>query len=193
MHDDLGFIPATELAGRIRSKLVSPVEIIDHALRRIEALNPRLNAFCLVFADEAREQARAAEAAVLRGDALGPLHGLPISIKDNIAVKGMPQTSGSRLMRDNIATETSPIGARVIAAGGIVVGRTNTPEFAGRGSTDNPLFGETRNPWDLGRTAGGSSGGAGSAVAAGLTPLSVGTDGAGSKRIPASFYGIHGH
>jgi aspartyl-tRNA(Asn)/glutamyl-tRNA(Gln) amidotransferase subunit A len=191
--DDLCFLPATELAAKIRARQISPVEAVEAVLARIEDLNPRLNAFCFVHADEARQLARAAEAAVLRGDDLGPLHGVPVSVKDNVAIEGKPLTYGSRLLRDNVARETSPIGARIATSGAIVVGRTNTPEYAWRGSTDNRLFGETRNPWDLTRTAGGSSGGAGAAVAAGLTPLSLGTDGAGSIRIPASFCGIVGH
>ena len=189
----LCFLPATDLAAKIRAREISPVEIVEAVLRRIEAINPRLNAFVLIHADEAREQARVAETAVLRGEELGPLHGVPVSLKDNVAVAGKPSTYGSRLLRDNVAREDAPIAARIARAGGIVVGRTNTPEFAWRGSTDNRLFGETRNPWDLGRTAGGSSGGAGAAVAAGLAPLAVGTDGAGSIRIPASFCGIVGH
>src|SRR5215212_10387639 len=171
--DPLCFLPATDVAAKIRAREVSPVEAVDAVLDRIEALNPRLNAFCFLHADEARAQARSAEAAVLRGDELGPLHGVPMSVKDNLAIAGKPHTNGSRLLRDNIARESSPIGTRLIEAGGIIVGRTNTPEFAWRGSTDNRLFGETRNPWDLTRTAGGSSGGAGSAVAAGLTALSI--------------------
>lgn len=191
--DALCRLTATELAARIRARDVSPVEAVDAALARIEALNSRLNAFCFVHADEARALARAAEAAVLRGDDLGPLHGVPVSVKDNVAIAGQPLTYGSRLLRDNVAGETSPIGARIAASGAIIVGRTNTPEYAWRGSTDNRLFGETRNPWDLARTPGGSSGGAGAAVAADLTPLSLGTDGAGSIRIPASFCGIVGH
>lgn len=191
--DDRCFLPATVLAAKIRAKELSPVEAVDAVLARIEALNPKLNAFCFVHADEARQLARAAEAAVMRGDDLGPLHGVPVSIKDNVPIAGKPLTYGSRLLRDNVARETSPLAARIVAAGAIIVGRTNTPEYAWRGSTDNRLFGETRNPWDLTRTAGGSSGGAGAAVAAGLTPLSLGTDGAGSIRIPASFCGIVGH
>jgi aspartyl-tRNA(Asn)/glutamyl-tRNA(Gln) amidotransferase subunit A len=191
--DALCFIPATDLAAKIRAKELSPAEVVEAVLRRLEALNPRLNAFTLIQAEEAREQARGAEAAALRGDDLGPLHGVPVSIKDNVPMAGKPLTYGSRLLRDNIAREDAPTVTRIAQAGGIVVGRTNTPEFAWRGSTDNRLFGETRNPWDLGRTAGGSSGGAGAAVAAGLAPLALGTDGAGSIRIPASFCGIVGH
>jgi len=195
----LCFLSATDAAARIRSKDLSPVELMDAVLRRIEALNPRLNAFTLVHADEAREQARAAEAAVTRAGSssaeppLGPLHGVPVSVKDSVPFQGKPSTNGSRLLRDNIAQEDGPIATRIAAAGAIVVGRTNLPEFAWRGSTDNRLFGETKNPWNLGRTSGGSSGGAGAAVAAGLAPLAIGTDGAGSIRIPASFCGIVGH
>src|SRR2546423_7942256 len=112
-QDDLCFRPATEIAAQIRAKRLSPVEIVDAVLRRIEALNPRLNAFCFLHADEARGAARAAEAAVVRGEALGPLHGVPISIKDNVPVEGKPMTSGSRLMRDHIARESSPLASRV--------------------------------------------------------------------------------
>ncbi len=189
---ELCFMPATELAARIRAREVSPVEAVEAVLGRIDELNPRLNAYCLVLHERARERARAAEAAVSRGEPLGPLHGVPISVKDNLLMAGQPFTYGSRLLRDNVATEDSPVVERIEAAGAIVVGRTNTPEFAWRGSTDNRLFGETRNPWDLGRTAGGSSGGAGAAVAAGLGPLALGTDGAGSIRIPSSFCGLVG-
>jgi aspartyl-tRNA(Asn)/glutamyl-tRNA(Gln) amidotransferase subunit A len=192
-QDDLCFLPAVDLAAKIRTREVSPVEAVDAVLARIEAVNPQLNAFVFLHADEARAQAKAAEAAVLRGDDLGPLHGVPVSVKDNLAIAGMPSTYGSRLLKDNVPKETAPIGERIIKAGGIIIGRTNTPEFAWRGSTDNPLFGETRNPWDVTKTSGGSSGGAGAAVAAGLTSLSLGTDGAGSIRIPASFCGIVGH
>lgn len=186
-------MPAVELAAKIRERAVSPVEAVDAVLARIDALNPTLNAFVFVHADEARQLAREAEAAVMRGDDLGPLHGVPVSVKDNLAIAGKPSTYGSQLLKDNVARETSPIGERIIASGGIIVGRTNTPEFAWRGSTDNPLWGETRNPWDTGKTAGGSSGGAGAAVASGMAPLALGTDGAGSIRIPASFCGIVGH
>src|SRR6266536_4567029 len=190
--DDLCFPPTTEIAAQIRTKRLSPVEIVDAVLRRGETLNPRLNAFCFLHADEARESARAAEAAVMRGDVLGPLHGVPISIKDNVCVAGKPMTSGSRLLRDNVAHESSPLATRIEAAGGIIVGRTNLPEFAWRGSTDNRLFGETRNPWDPTRTPGGSTGGGAAAVAAGMGPLALGSDGAGSIRIPASFCGLVG-
>jgi aspartyl-tRNA(Asn)/glutamyl-tRNA(Gln) amidotransferase subunit A len=189
---EICFLPAAEVAAQVRAGEVSPVEVVDAALRRIDAVNGALNAYCRVRYEEARAEARVAEAAVRRGDPLGPLHGVPISLKDNLLMAGEPYTYGSLLLRDTIAKEDAPVVERVKAAGAIVLGRTNTPEFAWRGSTDNRLFGATRNPWNLERTAGGSSGGAGAAVAAGLGPLALGTDGAGSIRIPASFCGIVG-
>ncbi|MBA3450016.1 MAG: amidase [Chloroflexia bacterium] len=189
---ELCFLPAVELAARIRAREISPVEVVDAVLRRADELNPRFNAFTVILGEAARAQARQAEAAARRGDPLGPLHGVPISVKDNLLMTGQACTYGSRLLRDNIAREDAPGIARVVAAGAIIVGRTNTPEFAWRGSTDNPLFGPTRNPWNLERTPGGSSGGAGAAVAAGVGPIALGTDGAGSIRIPSSFCGIVG-
>src|SRR5688500_15672323 len=116
-NDALCFLPATDLAAKIRAREVSPVEAVDAVLERIEALNPQLNAFCFVHADEARAQARVAEAAVLRGDDLGPLHGVPVSVKENLAIEGKPHTNGSRLLKDNIARESSPLGPRIVEAG----------------------------------------------------------------------------
>ena len=191
---DLCFTPAIELAEMIRRKEVSPVEVTEAVLARIERLNPTLNAFCTVTAEEALTAAREAETAVARGAALGPLHGVPISIKDLTITKGVRTTRGSRLYADAVPDEDAPVVERVRAAGAIIVGKTNTPEFGWKGDTSNPLFGVTRNPWDPTRqaSAGGSSGGAGAAVAAGLAPLALGTDGAGSIRIPSSFCGIVG-
>ena len=191
---DLCFTAATDLAGMIRRKEVSPVEVTEAVLARIERLNPALNAYCTVTAEEALAAAREAESAVVRGVALGPLHGVPISIKDLTITKGVRTTRGSRLHADAVPDEDAPVVERVRAAGAIIVGKTNTPEFGWKGDTSNPLFGVTRNPWDPAReaSAGGSSGGAGAAVAAGLAPLALGTDGAGSIRIPASFCGIVG-
>src|SRR3989441_2113755 len=137
-------------------------------------------------------RARDAERQVTRGEPLGPLHGVPISIKDNLWTAGERTTYGSRLLREFVAPEDAPSVAGRRPAGPIFVGRTNLPEFAWRGSTDNPLFGESRNPWDLTRTPGGSTGGGAAAVAAGLAPLALGSDGAGSIRIPASFCGLVG-
>jgi aspartyl-tRNA(Asn)/glutamyl-tRNA(Gln) amidotransferase subunit A len=194
VNDDLPWTPATALAAMIRTKKISPVEVVATTLARIEKLNPRLNAYVTVVADEARARAKAAERALTRRSAtLGPLHGVPYSVKDLVVTKGVRTTFGTPLHRDNVPTEDAPIVARMTAAGGIMIGKTNTPTFGWIGATHNLLFGVTRNPWDLERTPGGSSGGASAAVAGGLAPLAVGTDGGGSIRIPASFAGIFGH
>ena len=189
---DLCFTSAVELAALIRRRALSPVEITRAVLERIERLNPRLGAYVLVHAERALTDARAAEQAVMAGGPLGPLHGVPVSIKDNLWTAGERTTFGSRLLAEFVAPEDAPSVAGLRAAGAIFVGRTNLPEFAWRGSTDNPLFGESRNPWDLTRTPGGSTGGGAAAVAAGLGPLALGSDGAGSIRIPASFCGLVG-
>jgi len=189
---DLCFAPAVELAELIRRRALSPVEITRAVLERIERLNPALGAYVLVHAERALEQARRAEEAVMAGAPLGPLHGVPVSIKDNLWTAGDRTTSGSRLLADFVPPEDTPSVAALRAAGAIFAGRTNLPEFAWRGSTDNPLFGESRNPWDPTRTPGGSTGGGAAAVAAGLGPLALGSDGAGSIRIPASFCGLVG-
>jgi aspartyl-tRNA(Asn)/glutamyl-tRNA(Gln) amidotransferase subunit A len=189
---DLGFTSAVELAALIRRREISPVEIIRVVLERIERLNPRLGAYVLVHSERALGEARAAERAGMAGEPLGPLHGVPVSIKDNLWTAGERTTYGSRLMAEFVAPEDAPSVAGLRAAGAIFVGRTNLPEFAWRGSTDNRLFGESRNPWDLTRTPGGSTGGGAAAVAAGMGPLALGSDGAGSIRIPASFCGLVG-
>ncbi len=189
---DLCFTSAIELAELIRRRALSPVEITRAVLERIDRLNPGLGAYVMVHAERALGEARAAERAVMTGEPLGPLHGVPISIKDNLWTAGERTTYGSRLLAEFVAPEDAPSVARLRAAGAIFIGRTNLPEFAWRGSTDNPLFGESRNPWDLTRTPGGSTGGGAAAVAAGLGPLALGSDGAGSIRIPASFCGLVG-
>jgi Asp-tRNA(Asn)/Glu-tRNA(Gln) amidotransferase A subunit family amidase len=191
--DDLCWIPATGLAVLIRKKKVSPVEVIDAVLDRIERLNPQLNAYVTVTADRARAAARAAERALARRSARpGPLHGVPFSVKDLVITKGVRTTFGTSLYRDHVPTEDAPMVERLENAGGIMLGKTNTPTFGWIGATHNLLFGPTRNPWNLERTPGGSSGGASAAVAAGLGPLGIGTDGGGSIRIPSSFAGIFG-
>jgi aspartyl-tRNA(Asn)/glutamyl-tRNA(Gln) amidotransferase subunit A len=189
---DLCFTSAVELAELIRRRALSPVEIVSAVLERIEQLNGRLGAYVLIHGERALEEARRAEDAVIAGQPLGPLHGVPVSIKDNLWTAGDRTTYGSRLLSEFVAPEDAPSVGGLRAAGAIFVGRTNLPEFAWRGSTDNPLFGESRNPWDLTRTPGGSTGGGAAAVAAGLGPLALGSDGAGSIRIPASFCGLVG-
>jgi len=194
MSDErLCWTPATELAALIRKKKVSPVEVLDAVLDRIERLNPKLNAFVTLTDEQARRAAKAAERALSKkGARLGPLHGVPFSVKDLVITKGVRTTFGTPLYRDNVPSEDAPMVERLKAAGAIMLGKTNTPTFGWIGATHNLLFGPTRNPWNLGRTPGGSSGGASAAAAAGLGPLHVGTDGGGSIRIPASFAGIYG-
>jgi Asp-tRNA(Asn)/Glu-tRNA(Gln) amidotransferase A subunit family amidase len=189
---DLAFTSALDLAARIRRKELSPVEVVEGALSRIEQLDPSLNAFSDVLADDARAKARAAEAAVQRGDALGPLHGVPIAVKDQMNVTGARVTFGTHLLADYVATEDAPVVARVRQAGAVIVGMTTMPEFGWQGISWSPLYGMTRNPWDLERTTAGSSSGSGAAVAAGIVPFAIGSDGAGSIRMPASFCGIVG-
>lgn len=192
--DDLCWLSGTELAALIRRRKVSPVEVVDAVLGRIDKVNPRLNAYVTVTAESARREAKAAERAVTRRSArLGPLHGVPFSVKDLVITRGVRTTFGTPLYRDHVPGEDAPMVERLKAAGAIMLGKTNTPTFGWIGATHNLLFGPTRNPWDPDRTPGGSSGGASAAAAAGLGPLHVGTDGGGSIRIPASCTGIFGH
>ncbi|MGH8068225.1 MAG: amidase [Candidatus Entotheonellia bacterium] len=189
---ELCYMPATELGVAIRSRRVSPVEVVDAVLARIERLNPTLNAYCTITAAAARAAAKEAEAAVMRGDTLGMLHGIPVSIKDLIATKGVRTTHGSKLYEQFIPDDDAPVVEHLKRAGAIILGKTNTPEFGHKAITDNLLFGPSRNPWSLEHTPGGSSGGAAAAVAAGLGPLAVGTDAGGSIRIPSSCCGTFG-
>jgi aspartyl-tRNA(Asn)/glutamyl-tRNA(Gln) amidotransferase subunit A len=189
---DLAWVPARELAALIRSKQLSPVEVVDATLARIERLDPVLNCFATVTAEEARDAAVAAEVAVMTGEALGPLHGVPVSIKDLLFTRRVPTSGGSRLFADHVPEEDAVGVERLKGAGAIIIGKTTTPEFGHKAVTESPLRGITRNPWNPALTPGGSSGGAGAAVAAGLGPLAVGTDGGGSIRIPAAFCGIYG-
>jgi len=190
--DDLVWRPALELAALVRSKQVSPVEVVEAVLARIERLNPTLNCFAAVTADEARDAAVAAEVEVMTGEELGPLHGVPVSIKDLLFTRRVPTTGGSRLFADHVPEEDAVAVERLKGAGAIMIGKTTTPEFGHKAVTESPLLGITRNPWNAALTPGGSSGGAAAAVAAGLGPLAVGTDGGGSIRVPASFCGIYG-
>ncbi|WP_315836249.1 amidase [Bradyrhizobium prioriisuperbiae] len=190
--DELCFIPATRLAGMISLREVSPVEVTTAVLARAERLQPVLNIFAMLLADEALDLARASEAAVMRGDALGPLHGVPITIKDNVAIGGLPMRNGSLASVDLVPDHDATVTARVKAAGAILIGTTTLPEFAHKVLTDSPLYGITRNPYDLTRTPGGSSGGASAALATGVAPLAIGSDGGGSIRCPASCTGVAG-
>jgi aspartyl-tRNA(Asn)/glutamyl-tRNA(Gln) amidotransferase subunit A len=192
LDQDLCYTSAIALAARIRAKQLSPVELVRAIYERLREINHRINAFCTLTEEEATRAAKEAETAVMRGDRLGLLHGLPISIKDLLFTSGIRTMFGSRTRENYVPTEDAPAVAKVIAAGAILIGKTTTPEFGFKAVTDSPLTGITRNPWDTEKTAGGSSGGAGAAVASGLGPLALGTDGAGSIRIPASFNGIFG-
>ncbi len=191
--EQLCWMPATELAALIRKKKVSPVEVIDAVLDRIARVNPKLNAFVTLTDGAARRAAKVAERALTKkGAQLGPLHGVAFSVKDLVITRGVRTTFGTPLYRDNVPTEDAPMVERMKAAGAIMLGKTNTPTFGWIGATHNLVFGPTRNPWNLQRTPGGSSGGASAAAAAGLGPLHIGTDGGGSIRIPASCTGIFG-
>jgi Asp-tRNA(Asn)/Glu-tRNA(Gln) amidotransferase A subunit family amidase len=188
--DPIYFTAISETVEKIRWGEISPREIIDAHLERIEKLQPRLNAFVHVDAERARQEAQVAEASVLRGDVVGVLHGVPISIKSCIDVAGWPCPAGSRLRADYVACDDAVLVSRLRAAGAILIGNTNVPEFLMAYETDNALFGKTSNPWELSRSAGGSSGGEAAAIASGCSMGGVGSDGGGSVRVPAHFCGI---
>ncbi|HKS63618.1 MAG TPA: amidase, partial [Xanthobacteraceae bacterium] len=189
---EIGYMPATRMAEAIRRKELSPVEIVRAVLDRIERFDPALNAFVTVTADAALGQAREAEQAVMRGDPLGALHGVPVSLKDSMATAGVRTTLGSKMFSSFVPTEDAPLVERLRRAGGIAIGKTAMPEFAWKAVTDSPLQGITRSPWNLDYSPGGSSGGASAQIAGGMGPLAAGTDGGGSIRVPASFTGIYG-
>ena len=183
---------ARELARLIAARAVSPVEVLDAHLTAIETVNPKLNAIVTLAAEEARAAARRAENAVMKGEVLGPLHGLPIAIKDNTLTAGIRTTFGSPLLKDFVPAEDAEIVSRLKAAGAIIIGKTNIPEFATGANTVNELFGPTRNPWNPALSAAGSSGGAAVAVASGMVSIAQGTDFGCSVRMPAAFCGIIG-
>ncbi|MDO8360079.1 MAG: amidase [Devosia sp.] len=193
--DDFAYMSAAEMARRIRAREVSPVEMMAATITRIEARNPSLNALIHLDFDGARTAARSAEDAVMRGDALGPLHGVPSAIKDLFDFKpGWPSTFGGvRALKDNIAQFHCVFAERIEKAGAILVGKTNAPVMGLRGTTDNYLFGPTGNPFDTTRNSGGSSGGSAAAVADGLLPFAEGTDAGGSIRIPAAWCNVYGY
>ncbi|HEY6372277.1 MAG TPA: amidase [Candidatus Sulfotelmatobacter sp.] len=189
---ELTFLPAVKMAQRIREKKISPVELADAHMAKIERLNPKLNAFVHVDAPLVRRQSRAAEVAVMKRQPLGPLHGVPVSIKSSLDVAGLRCEAGTRLRAGQIATQDAPLVARLRSAGAIVLGTTNTPEMLMAWETDNLLYGRTNSPWDMERTPGGSSGGEAAAIASGMSAGGIGSDGGGSIRVPAHFSGICG-
>jgi aspartyl-tRNA(Asn)/glutamyl-tRNA(Gln) amidotransferase subunit A len=189
---DLAFAPAYVLAAAIRRRELSPVELMDATLERIARVNPALNAFVALRADEARAEARAIAERIARGEDPGPLAGIPFGVKDLEDLAGLPTTYGSVPFRENVARADSTQVARLRRAGAIAIGKTNTPEFGYTGFTKNRVFGTTRNPWNLERTPGGSSGGSSAAVAGGLVPFATASDGGGSVRIPACYTGAFG-
>jgi aspartyl-tRNA(Asn)/glutamyl-tRNA(Gln) amidotransferase subunit A len=192
MSLDFDRMSAIEMRRRIRDKEISPVEVTKRALAAAEASQKTLNAFFKLMPDQALAAAKAAEDAVVKGQPLGLLHGLPFSAKDLMAVAGVHYSSGSRAMADNVAAVDAPAVERAKAAGAILIGKTTTSEFGCKPVGDSPLTGITRNPWNLEKTPGGSSAGATASVAAGITPFALGTDGGGSIRIPCSFTGLAG-
>jgi len=189
----VAFRSAAELAAAIRRKEVSSRELVEHYLARIQRFNSQVNAVVTLDPDGVLARADAADAALARGDIAGPLHGVPITIKDTIETAGMRTTAGAQLYAKHIPGHDAPAVARLVAAGAVIMGKTNTPRFAMDVQTYNSLFGTTNNPWDLARTPGGSSGGAAAALAAGLTTLELGSDIGGSIRTPAHFCGVYGH
>ena len=184
---------AATLAGQIRRKEISPVEVVESAIARIEAHNPKINALIIFGYDDARKAAKAAEAAIMRGDAVGPLHGVPVAMKDCFDFKpGWVTTFGGiRALKNYVVDNYCMFVERMEKAGAIFVGKTNSPVFGFRGTCDNYLYGPSKNPFDLTKNTGGSSGGSAGAVAAGLLPLCEGTDGGGSIRIPSSWCGVY--
>lgn len=189
---DLAYTPVSRLRRLLDSRRVSPVELTELYLRRIESLNPRLNAFLTITAEEAMSSARSAEKRISRGAEGVPLLGIPIAIKDLEVTRGIRTTLGSLVFRDTIPDQDSAVVERIRTAGAIILGKTNTPEFGLSGTTENRLGDACLNPWDTQRTSGGSSGGSAAAVAAGMCPIASGTDGGGSIRIPCSFCGLYG-
>jgi len=176
----------------VRERAISPVELLEAHLRQFERLNSQLNAFVALTADQARRDVQESEAAVMRGDRLGPLHGVPVTVKDSFDLAGHPTLCGSKFRIGHRADRDSTAAARMRAAGAIVLGKTNCPEFLSNYETDNFTTGRTNNPWDLDRTPGGSSGGESAAIASFCSAGGIGSDGGGSIRIPAHCCGIAG-
>ncbi|MCA9548756.1 MAG: amidase [Myxococcales bacterium] len=192
MSNPIVFLSATTLAQRIRSGELTSTEAAQAYLRQIEAVNRTYNALVLVDAEAALERAREADAALARGEVWGPLHGVPVTVKDSLAVRGLRTTAGSPELADHVPPEDAALVALLREAGAVILGKTNLATLAMDMQTTNPVFGTTVNPWDEARTPGGSSGGCATALATGMTPLSFGSDLAGSIRVPSSFVGVYG-
>lgn len=192
VKDELYYLTIAGAAALLRKKKISPVELAKAALRRIETLNPRLNAFITVTAERALREARAAEREIARGKYRGPLHGIPITLKDNICTEGVRTTAGSRILENFIPLADAEVARKLSRAGAVLLGKTNLHEFAYGITTENPHYGPARNPWNLECIPGGSSGGSAAAVATGMGCASVGTDTGGSIRIPSALCGIVG-
>jgi amidase len=189
---DICFLTAVEMASLIRRKKLSAREVMDAHLKQIERVNPKVNAIVTLIAEQARENARKADDAQARGATLGPLHGLPVAHKDLVETAGIRTTFGSPVFKDNVPTEDAILVERIKRAGAIAVGKTNTPEFGAGSQTFNPVFGATKNPYDLTKTCGGSSGGAAVSLACGMVPIADGSDSGGSLRNPAAFCSVIG-
>jgi len=190
--NELCYLPATQLADLVRRKELSPTEVVEAFLSRIEEVNPKLTAYCTIASEQARKAAREAEAKQSRGEDLGVLHGVPIGIKDLTPTAGIRTTYGSHIYENNVPAQDAVLVEKLKAAGAIVLGKTNTPEFGAGANTFNDIFGPTRNPWRLTHTPAGSSGGSAAALAAGLCALASGSDLGGSLRTPASFCNVVG-
>ncbi|MFX1456876.1 MAG: amidase [Promethearchaeota archaeon] len=190
--EDICFLPAWKIKEKIATRELSSLEITEIIIERIEEINPIINAYCTTTFKLAREMAKKADEKVKKNETLGLLHGIPTSIKDNVDIKGIKTTYGSKLFEDNISDMDDISVKRLKEAGVVILGKTNLPAFGYKGVTDNLVFGATKNPWHLERTCGGSSGGAASATASGISPLALGSDGGGSIRIPSGFCGLFG-
>jgi aspartyl-tRNA(Asn)/glutamyl-tRNA(Gln) amidotransferase subunit A len=193
MSEEIAWMSATQMARRITSGELSPVEVVEALWQVIHKRNPEINAYVTLLEERSLQRALQAQEELARGQVRGPLHGVPVAIKDlGDPLAGVRNTFGSRLFADFVPEQSATYVDRLEAAGAVILGKTNTPEFGHKGVTDNLLFGPTRNPFDLDKNAGGSSGGAAAAVAAGMAPLAQGSDAGGSIRIPASWCGVYG-
>ena len=190
---DLTFKPAVELAQLTRDRQIGCLELLDDCLEHVDQFNPRINAIVVPDLERARHRARQADTALARGEVWGPLHGVPMTCKESFDVAGLPTTFGSPLLKYNVASEDAVAIQRLKAAGAVIFGKTNVPIWLADFQSYNVLYGTTNNPWDTGRTPGGSSGGSAAALASGMTALEIGSDMGGSIRNPAHFCGVFGH